>query len=252
MLFHLLFTTFAIQNSPFLGWEPRGTVYFSETFGDGWESRWTSSEWKKSDGTQERHGCYTVPSYFRRSKYWNLYEFMMINYDQLCIFWITFSFFLVLYCFWKCLENSARARGQRPLANGLPMPKRIKAGELQPLAGRDRSKGEMVLKSFSPSLRCWLAISVFPPPRWNADFIPSTAGNQLQSGRCSVGNVEVSRPSKTRDFSASPPASIPSAMRARTSSSSTRHGGGVHRANEARLLSHGMPKMARGCQRLHT
>jgi calreticulin len=27
-------------------------VYFSETFGDGWESRWTSSEWKKSDGTQ--------------------------------------------------------------------------------------------------------------------------------------------------------------------------------------------------------
>ena len=31
---------------------PRGKVYFSETFGDGWESRWTSSEWKKSDGTQ--------------------------------------------------------------------------------------------------------------------------------------------------------------------------------------------------------
>eukprot|EP00435_Cladocopium_sp_Y103_P034566 s6_g8.t4 len=27
-------------------------VYFSETFGSGWESRWTSSEWKKSDGTQ--------------------------------------------------------------------------------------------------------------------------------------------------------------------------------------------------------
>ena len=54
----------------------------------------------------------------------------------------------------KSLENSARARGQRPLANGLPMPKRIKAGELQPLAGRDRSKGEMVLKSFYPSLRC--------------------------------------------------------------------------------------------------
>jgi len=27
-------------------------VYFSETFGDGWESRWTSSEWKKSEGTQ--------------------------------------------------------------------------------------------------------------------------------------------------------------------------------------------------------
>eukprot|EP00439_Symbiodinium_sp_Y106_P074772 s283_g14.t1 len=29
-----------------------GKVYFSETFGDGWESRWTPSEWKKSDGTQ--------------------------------------------------------------------------------------------------------------------------------------------------------------------------------------------------------
>eukprot|EP00434_Breviolum_minutum_P020806 symbB.v1.2.018354.t1/scaffold1457.1/size117646/12 len=29
-----------------------GKVYFSETFGSGWESRWTSSEWKKSDGTQ--------------------------------------------------------------------------------------------------------------------------------------------------------------------------------------------------------
>merc|ERR1719238_2408760 len=27
-------------------------VYFSETFGDGWESRWASSEWKKSEGTQ--------------------------------------------------------------------------------------------------------------------------------------------------------------------------------------------------------
>merc|ERR1712137_1504047 len=25
---------------------------FSETFGDGWESRWTPSEWKKSEGTQ--------------------------------------------------------------------------------------------------------------------------------------------------------------------------------------------------------
>ena len=177
----------------------------------------------------------------------------MTNYlfSELYIYFFILSC-VVLYCFWKCLENSARARGQRPLANGLPMPKRIKAGELQPLVGRDRSKGEMVLKSFFPSLRCWLAISVFPPPRWNADFIPSTAGNQLQLGRCSVGNVEVSRPSKTRDFSASPRASIPSAMRARTSSSSTRHGGGVHRANEARLLSHGMPKMARGCQRLHT
>jgi calreticulin len=29
-----------------------GKIYFSETFGDGWESRWTSSEWKKSEGTQ--------------------------------------------------------------------------------------------------------------------------------------------------------------------------------------------------------
>merc|ERR1719287_203820 len=29
-----------------------GKVYFSETFGSGWESRWTPSEWKKSEGTQ--------------------------------------------------------------------------------------------------------------------------------------------------------------------------------------------------------
>jgi len=28
-----------------------GKVYFSETFGDGWESRWTQSDWKKSEGT---------------------------------------------------------------------------------------------------------------------------------------------------------------------------------------------------------
>eukprot|EP00441_Pelagodinium_beii_P037262 CAMPEP_0197645948 /NCGR_PEP_ID=MMETSP1338-20131121/21205_1 /TAXON_ID=43686 ORGANISM="Pelagodinium beii, Strain RCC1491" /NCGR_SAMPLE_ID=MMETSP1338 /ASSEMBLY_ACC=CAM_ASM_000754 /LENGTH=99 /DNA_ID=CAMNT_0043219521 /DNA_START=68 /DNA_END=364 /DNA_ORIENTATION=+ len=28
-----------------------GKVYFSETFGSGWEDRWTASEWKKSDGT---------------------------------------------------------------------------------------------------------------------------------------------------------------------------------------------------------
>eukprot|EP00441_Pelagodinium_beii_P046070 CAMPEP_0197619570 /NCGR_PEP_ID=MMETSP1338-20131121/578_1 /TAXON_ID=43686 ORGANISM="Pelagodinium beii, Strain RCC1491" /NCGR_SAMPLE_ID=MMETSP1338 /ASSEMBLY_ACC=CAM_ASM_000754 /LENGTH=49 /DNA_ID= /DNA_START= /DNA_END= /DNA_ORIENTATION= len=28
-----------------------GKVYFSETFGSGWEDRWTVSEWKKSDGT---------------------------------------------------------------------------------------------------------------------------------------------------------------------------------------------------------
>jgi len=29
-----------------------GKVYFSETFGDGWESRWTVSKWKDSEGTQ--------------------------------------------------------------------------------------------------------------------------------------------------------------------------------------------------------
>jgi len=29
-----------------------GKVYFSETFGDGWESRWAPSEWKTSEGTQ--------------------------------------------------------------------------------------------------------------------------------------------------------------------------------------------------------
>jgi len=29
-----------------------GKVHFSETFGDGWESRWTPSEWKKEEGTQ--------------------------------------------------------------------------------------------------------------------------------------------------------------------------------------------------------
>jgi calreticulin len=28
-----------------------GKVYFSETFGDGWESRWTVSKWKESEGT---------------------------------------------------------------------------------------------------------------------------------------------------------------------------------------------------------
>jgi len=27
-------------------------VYFSETFGEGWESRWTPSKWKESEGTQ--------------------------------------------------------------------------------------------------------------------------------------------------------------------------------------------------------
>merc|ERR1712093_369420 len=29
-----------------------GTIHFSETFGDGWESRWTASKWKESEGTQ--------------------------------------------------------------------------------------------------------------------------------------------------------------------------------------------------------
>merc|ERR1711953_1384615 len=28
-----------------------GKIYFSETFGDGWENRWTVSEWKKGEGT---------------------------------------------------------------------------------------------------------------------------------------------------------------------------------------------------------
>merc|ERR1719247_3979977 len=26
-------------------------IYFSETFGDGWDSRWTVSKWKDSEGT---------------------------------------------------------------------------------------------------------------------------------------------------------------------------------------------------------
>merc|ERR1711976_323327 len=29
-----------------------GKIYFQETFGDGWESRWTASKWKESEGTQ--------------------------------------------------------------------------------------------------------------------------------------------------------------------------------------------------------
>jgi len=29
-----------------------GKIYLSETFGDGWESRWTVSKWKESEGTQ--------------------------------------------------------------------------------------------------------------------------------------------------------------------------------------------------------
>ena len=28
-----------------------GKIHFSETFGDGWESRWTASAWKESEGT---------------------------------------------------------------------------------------------------------------------------------------------------------------------------------------------------------
>jgi len=28
-----------------------GKIYFSETFGDGWEGRWTASKWKESEGT---------------------------------------------------------------------------------------------------------------------------------------------------------------------------------------------------------
>merc|ERR1719204_2295372 len=26
-------------------------IYFSETFGEGWEGRWTTSKWKESEGT---------------------------------------------------------------------------------------------------------------------------------------------------------------------------------------------------------
>jgi calreticulin len=29
-----------------------GKIYFEETFGDGWEGRWTASKWKESEGTQ--------------------------------------------------------------------------------------------------------------------------------------------------------------------------------------------------------
>jgi len=29
-----------------------GKIYFSETFGDGWENRWTASTWKEGEGTQ--------------------------------------------------------------------------------------------------------------------------------------------------------------------------------------------------------
>jgi calreticulin len=43
MLFRLALATLPLSS---------GKIYFSETFGDGWESRWTPSEWKKSEGTQ--------------------------------------------------------------------------------------------------------------------------------------------------------------------------------------------------------
>jgi len=32
------------------------TIHFQETFGDGWESRWTTSTWKESDGTMGKWG----------------------------------------------------------------------------------------------------------------------------------------------------------------------------------------------------
>merc|ERR1711990_1164249 len=46
--FGTMLSRFALTALPFAS----GKVYFSETFGDGWESRWTPSEWKKSEGTQ--------------------------------------------------------------------------------------------------------------------------------------------------------------------------------------------------------
>jgi len=36
-----------------------GKVYFSETFGDDWESRWTKSAWKDSEGTQGKFALAT-------------------------------------------------------------------------------------------------------------------------------------------------------------------------------------------------
>jgi len=33
-----------------------GKIYFSETFDDSWESRWTTSKWKESEGTQGKWG----------------------------------------------------------------------------------------------------------------------------------------------------------------------------------------------------
>jgi len=43
MLFRLALATLPLSS---------GKIYFSETFGDGWETRWTPSEWKTSEGTQ--------------------------------------------------------------------------------------------------------------------------------------------------------------------------------------------------------
>merc|ERR1712137_306913 len=36
-----------------------GKIYFSETFGDGWESRWIKSQWKESEGTQGKWAAAT-------------------------------------------------------------------------------------------------------------------------------------------------------------------------------------------------
>jgi len=44
----MLFRALALTTLPLAS----GKIYFSETFGEGWESRWTPSEWKKSEGTQ--------------------------------------------------------------------------------------------------------------------------------------------------------------------------------------------------------
>jgi len=44
----MLFRALALTALPLAS----GKIYFSETFGDGWETRWTPSEWKKSEGTQ--------------------------------------------------------------------------------------------------------------------------------------------------------------------------------------------------------
>merc|ERR1712232_1157098 len=46
---HRMFRALACAGSVGLA---SGKIYFSETFGDGWESRWTASKWKESEGTQ--------------------------------------------------------------------------------------------------------------------------------------------------------------------------------------------------------